>query len=81
VDRFRADAVTRPQKTRPLDASSRVGECWSPDYFEDCTGAGAGAGAVLGQQEAASRETAAAAMASLAIFMMLVFCGCCCLTR
>ena len=37
------------------------------------TGAGAGAGAALGQQEAASNEAAAAARASLVIFMMLVF--------
>jgi len=51
--------------------------CWggpglgSRNYLEECTGAGAGAGA-LGQQDAARNEAAAATTASLTIFMMML---------
>ena len=39
------------------------------NYFADITGAGAGAGDELGQQEAAANATAAAAMMNLTVFM------------
>ena len=57
----------RHENARLLAARDRA-DGFSDAYFEEW---GTGAGAMFGQQEAASNETAAAMMASLAIFMMV----------
>ena len=62
-----SDEVTK--KARPARGAGRAGKL---NYLEDCTGAGAGAGA-LGQHEAASTEAAAAMIRNLTVFMVVVW--------
>jgi hypothetical protein len=61
-------------KKKPDRLLRRTGFFENRNYFEDCTGAGAGAGA-LGQQEAARKDAAAAMMRNLTVFIVVFSVG------